>query len=145
MDHIENDPSCWDQKSFHKRNVTPPCGTTHCFAGLAQILSGKPADDFSCLADAREFLGLTKEESYYYFDKNRTFAELKTALEDWYDKDGFDRYGYNKDGFDRTGYDVSGHDDLGDRRPLHSSHIENDDPFSGYTEDINRSIFCYYH
>jgi hypothetical protein len=33
LDKIKSDPDSWYQASYH-------CGTTHCFAGWAQILSG---------------------------------------------------------------------------------------------------------
>lgn len=101
LTQIKNHPETWNQKYWH-------CGTAHCFAGWAQILSGKPADSTTARRDARIFLGLSAAEAEYYFHSERTLSELETVLEDFYDEngcspDGHDRNGYNREGYDRDG------------------------------------------
>ncbi len=118
LDKIENNPECWDQTQWH-------CGTSHCFAGWAQVLSGKEEDDATVRSDARLFFGFNNREASYYFDGYRTLNELKTSLlnfydENGYDLQGYDKYGYdaqgfdsiglNKEGFDCDGYDCNGYD-----------------------------------
>jgi len=103
---IESDPNCWDQRKWH-------CGTKHCFAGWAQILSGKKPDHHVVRKDARIFLGLGKDEADYLFDPERTLIDFKNAMEvdlDGYHLDGYNRFGYNRDGYDRDGYDRDGLD-----------------------------------
>jgi hypothetical protein len=108
LNFIEENPSCWVQKDWH-------CGSAHCFAGHAQIrLTGK--EDVSTVRrDARIFFGFTKREADYYFSASRTLDELRTALLDFYGKDGYyrdgyDRYDYNRDGYNREGYNREGYD-----------------------------------
>ena len=84
LQKIKENPDQWDQGSWH-------CGSSHCFAGWAQILAGKEADSDAARRDARIFLGLTKYEADYYFDADRTLEDLETVLEDGYDSDGLDR------------------------------------------------------
>jgi hypothetical protein len=109
LDLIEANPSCWDQSKWH-------CGTSHCFAGHAQImLTGKENID-TVRRDARIFFGMSKAEADYYFAGNRTIDELKTAADEdlynpaGYDRDGYDRAGYDRDGFDQDGFDWDGYD-----------------------------------
>ncbi len=102
LDKIETNPECWDQKSWH-------CGTSHCFGGWAQILSGKEADSGTVRRDARIFFGFNRREAEYYFDGNRTLEELKAALLDFYDQDGFDQDGFDQNGFNREGLDIGGY------------------------------------
>ena len=98
---IEKHPETWNQGTWH-------CGSSHCFTGLAQIYSGKPADEDSVRRDARIFLGLSFIEANYYFNAVRTLKELKTVLENFYNRDGFGRDGFNRYGFDRNGFDRDG-------------------------------------
>jgi hypothetical protein len=102
LEVIENNPETWDQSSWH-------CGTSHCFAGHAQILAGKEINDETCRRDARTFFGFTGFEADYFFYSYRTLEELKTSLDpnslrnyDLYslDEEGYDRYGYDEDGLD---------------------------------------------
>ena len=79
IDVIEANPASWDQSDWH-------CGTKHCFAGHAQILSGKEADDFTTERDACTFFNMSFVQADYYFDPTRTLEELKNALtEEWVD------------------------------------------------------------
>ena len=103
---IENHPETWDQKDWH-------CQTAHCFAGWAQILSGKRENNITVRRDARIFLGLSLREANYYFSSSRTLEELKTVLENFYNQDGFDRGGFDRHGFDQNGFDGNGFDGNG--------------------------------
>jgi len=103
LDKIEANPSCWNQEDWY-------CGSSHCFAGLAQIELTGAENENTVRRDARIFFGFTKHETDYYFSGTRTLGELKTALEDWYDRDGYNRDGYNRGGYDRDGYDSDGYD-----------------------------------
>jgi len=103
LDKIENNPDCWVQKYWH-------CGASHCFAGWAQILSGNAPNNETVRRDARMFLGFNIREANYYFNGRRTLKELKTALLDFYDRNGFDRNGYDRNGYDRNGFDRNGLD-----------------------------------
>jgi|SRR5580658_395910 hypothetical protein len=67
---IESDPECWDQTTWH-------CGAKHCYAGWAQILSGKPENTAMACRDAREFLDLSHSEADYLFAPERTLVQLK--------------------------------------------------------------------
>lgn len=103
LQKIKENPDQWNQGSWH-------CGTSHCFAGWAQILSGKEANNDTVRRDARIFLGLTRDDADYYFSPSRTLEDLETVVEDGYDRNGYDRAGYNRDGLDRTGYGRAGYD-----------------------------------
>jgi len=84
---IESNPSCWNQKEWH-------CGTSHCFAGHAQIQLTGGEDTGNVKRDARIYFGFTASESDYYFNYERTLPELKTALRSdalFYDNDGLDQ------------------------------------------------------
>ncbi|MDE2000043.1 MAG: hypothetical protein KGI52_14085, partial [Burkholderiales bacterium] len=74
LEHLEAHRETWYQARWH-------CGTTHCFAGHAQIAAGKAPDDDTASADAREWLSLTRAEADWYFSPNRTLSELRTLLE----------------------------------------------------------------
>jgi hypothetical protein len=103
IDVIEAVPSCWNQAKWH-------CGTQHCFAGHAQILSGKTANDTTVRQDARVFLDLDLATANWAFSSNRTLEDFKTLLvEDDYDCDGYARDGYNRDGYARDGYNCDGY------------------------------------
>ena len=60
LDHIEAFPESWCQDEWH-------CGTAHCFAGHAQILSGKLPDSGTVRADAMAFLEIDAEEAQWLF------------------------------------------------------------------------------
>jgi len=101
---IEKNPSSWNQSRWH-------CGTSHCFAGWAQIVARKPICDHPLIVirDARLFFGFTQKEADYYFAGGRTFKELQNAVNPWYDEHGFDINGYNDQGFNKQGYDRKGY------------------------------------
>jgi hypothetical protein len=108
LNKIESCPAEWNQRSWH-------CGTTHCFAGWAQVLSGRPASDATVRRDARQFLGLTSQQSDYLFSAYRKLADFREFLVSefdaaGYDRDGYDCAGYNRAGYNRDGYDRDGLD-----------------------------------
>lgn len=114
VNHIISHPETWDQSQWH-------CGTTHCVAGHAQIMGGRPPFIISCYKDAKAVLGITSFEADWLFDAPRTlleihaFADIKLRGERYfdesgYDPDGFDRFGMDKDGFDRRGFNIAGYD-----------------------------------
>jgi len=109
----------WDQKTCHSA-----CGTKHSIAGHGQIAAGKPMDDDTCRADAREWYGLTDDCATWLFNCYRTlidlyeFATVALAGEPYFGDDGFDRNGFNckgygSDGYHRSGYDRQGFDRYG--------------------------------
>jgi len=102
LEKIEACPAEWDQGSWH-------CGTKHCFAGWAQILSGKPANDATARVDAREWLGLTRYEADYFFSMVRTLEDFQAG----YDKDGYNRDGHRRDGYNQAGYNWDGYNQAG--------------------------------
>jgi hypothetical protein len=71
--HIEAHPETWRQDSGH-------CGTTHCFAGHAQIMSGCKANDETARRDARVFLDLSLGDADYLFSANRTLADFHAFI-----------------------------------------------------------------
>lgn len=108
IDKIESDPACWDQSLWH-------CKTTHCFFGLAQIMSGRPVNNESVRRDARIFLGMNLLEANYFASTRRTLQEFKDAISnrdgsvwDEFDRKGFDHTGFNRMGFDQEGFNRGG-------------------------------------
>ena len=95
LDKIKSDPEHWQQSDWH-------CGTKHCFAGWAQILSGKPANNDTVRHDARIFLDLDSVTADYCFAYDATIKRLESVLDG---RDGYDRAGYDRDGYDRDGLD----------------------------------------
>jgi hypothetical protein len=112
---ITANPECWNQESWH-------CGTSHCYGGHAQIMSGNPANDTTVRRDARIALDLSGPEADYAFAGSRTLEELK-ELPEWINRDGYDQYGFNwagydqygfnRDGFNRAGYNRAGYNRAG--------------------------------
>jgi hypothetical protein len=98
LDAIKANPESWDQTQWH-------CGSSHCFAGHAQLMSGNPQDSRTTRRDARAFLDMSRVDADWAFAGHRTLDELKELLSDGYDRDGYDRDGYDRDGYDRDGYD----------------------------------------
>ena len=115
IDHIEAHPETWNQGDWR-------CGTTHCLAGHAQIMSGKFANLSTVRYDARIWLELSLRGANYLFAPERTVADFKTAVEspanfdlsgfdnDGFDNDGFNLSGFDRDGFSRSGFDLDGFD-----------------------------------
>ena len=102
LQKIKENPDQWNQGDWH-------CGTSHCFAGWAQILAGKEANDGTARRDARIFLGLNRHEADYYFSAYRTLDDLETVVEDGYNRAGYDCDCYNRAGYNRAGYDCDGY------------------------------------
>lgn len=107
LDQITAHPETWNQSLWH-------CGTTHCFAGWAQLLAGLPVNDMTVRRDARIFLDLS------YHEANRLFAP-DTSLDDFQsflrNPEGYDRAGYDLAGYDRDGYDRDNLDRKNQPRP----------------------------
>ena len=101
LDQIESNLACWNQSQWH-------CGTSHCFFGWAQILSGEPANDARVIRDARIYLNVSRATASYLSNADRTLLELKKFLID--DSDGYNRAGYNRADYNRAGYDSDGLD-----------------------------------
>jgi hypothetical protein len=108
LNTIEANPSCWDQARWH-------CGSSHCFAGWAQLKSGKPAVVSFVRRDAREWLDISKVDADWLFAVDRTIDDFKWFLTsegfdcEGYDCNGYDRNGYARNGYDRYGYDRNGY------------------------------------
>lgn len=108
LGHIKANPNSWDQTTWH-------CGTTHCFAGWAQILAGKAAHDGNTRRDARLFLGLNRADADYLFASERTLGDfeamtISNSAGSVYNCDGYDHSGYDRSGYDRHGYNFVGRD-----------------------------------
>lgn len=73
LDKIESDPNCWDQSEWH-------CGSKHCFAGWAQILSGKEPDAGTVHRDAVDFLDVSFWDAQYLFHGRRTLEDFRKFL-----------------------------------------------------------------
>ncbi len=118
LEHIKAHPEDWDQSVWH-------CGTTRCFAGHAQIMSGKPADHTTARRDARAWLDLSSAEANYFFAKWLALIDFERAVdfgEDGYCSDGYDRSGYDRDGYNRAGYSRDGYDRAGYSRSGYDRH-----------------------
>jgi len=73
IDHIKAHPETWDQQTYH-------CGSTHCLAGHAQIMSGMPENNNCAHRDAREWLGLSDDEADRLFNGNNTIPDLEEFI-----------------------------------------------------------------
>ena len=102
LHQIETHPETWKQSSWH-------CGTSHCFAGWAQIMAGKPALDSTVRVDARKWLGLTAYEMNDISDSWNDIDRIRALVADYISPD-YNRAGYNCDGYDRDGWDRDGWD-----------------------------------
>lgn len=109
---ITQNPSCWDQRSWH-------CGTQHCFFGHAQILGGRTQNAETAYQDGKELLGLSEADATWLSHADRTlhelhqFAECAVRGESYFDADGYNREGYDRKGYDRYGYDRDGYGHYG--------------------------------
>ena len=99
LDQITQHPETWNQARWH-------CGSSHCLAGWAKVLSGKPANDDTVRRDARIYLDLSLSEAEWLFATHRTLSDLTDYDLDGYDLCGYNRAGYNCDGYDRDGLDA---------------------------------------
>jgi len=113
LDTIKANPESWDQTQWH-------CGTTHCFAGHAQILAGYTCTQslagdrqavIKVVKDAEKFLGVTEKEGYWLFMSRRKMEDFEKFLAT------YDDYQYvigtsgivesvNKHGYGRDGYNL---------------------------------------
>lgn len=75
LDTIKRHPDQWDQTNWHGHYI---CRTTHCFAGWAQILSGREECGWRTRKDAMDWLGLEDQDAIYLFHSGRTLGELET-------------------------------------------------------------------
>jgi hypothetical protein len=132
-------PQNWDQDSWHttydqdpipSNSINPSdsplngewCGSTHCFAGWAQILTApeetfQPAvhdQDDRASEVAAEALGISDSFANWLFNSDRTFEDLyKTAqgvIAGTIDVNGKDKDGYYVNGFDEEYEDRDGRD-----------------------------------
>jgi len=137
LDTIEANPTGWDQNFWHQE--FPECNTTHCFAGWAQVLAGKPMCHTPIVVrqDARVFFGFTREEADYYFHSDRTLEDLKRSLLDFYDETGFNPNGYDRNGFDRNGFDRMGYNSAGFNEFGYDKYGYNKDGYNSYGYDVD--------
>lgn len=70
---IKKNPNQWRQATWH-------CGTQHCFAGWAQVLSGKKADSMTVAQDALSFLGISENQGDWLFDPARLITDFEEFL-----------------------------------------------------------------
>jgi hypothetical protein len=89
---IENEPWIWNQKLWHLDGE-------HCLAGLAQLASGKPADERTVFEDARAWLGLSETQAKWLFHSGAT-------LDDFNDFALRPHFGFGEDGKDRIGISI---------------------------------------
>ena len=75
LDVIKAHPESWDQWAVWHGH----CGTTHCFGGHAEILSGvdSEASDGGIFVVAKEWLELTEDEAQYIFEPERTMDDFE--------------------------------------------------------------------
>ena len=99
LDQITAHPETWKQSSWH-------CGTQHCFAGWAQLLSGQPADENTVRRDARIYLDLSSDEATWLFEPETTIDNFTQFLNN---QAGYNRAGYDRAGYDRDGLDKNNH------------------------------------
>lgn len=101
INQILENPESWDQTEFH-------CGTSHCFGGWCQILSGN-AKSRNVLGELPELLGITQAEASWVCYGDRLITEIHGFVDCLInDKEYFDRDGFSRDGFDRAGYNRGG-------------------------------------
>lgn len=107
MNHILENPETWDQSQWH-------CGSSHCFAGWAQIFSGEEEDSNTAPYDAQKWLEINDDDSDWLFGAQRQLRELHAFVDgvvnhdSEFDLDGFDQHGFSRSGYDIKGYDREG-------------------------------------
>lgn len=74
MNQILKHPKTWRQSAWH-------CGSSHCFAGWAQILGGLPAMEAGIESAFEELVGLTEEESYQFWNISNSLRRLYALSE----------------------------------------------------------------
>ena len=83
LDTIKANPQHWDQTSWH-------CGTTHCFAGFAELLSknlsldtyidGYEINSWEVIDYALAKLGLTDDQAVQLFNPTNTLEDLERMV-----------------------------------------------------------------
>jgi len=121
VNRIITHPETHNQEIWH-------CDTSHCFAGLTQVLAYGPMSQYptNVKEDAADLLGLTPDYANYLFYPYRTFREIHLCVSELITgtgDNGRDRYGrdqdsMDRDGIDRDGYDQYGIDQNGNSLPL---------------------------
>lgn len=93
LEAIERSPKHWDQTDWH-------CGTSHCFAGVAQLQEMKMSIKTSAkklyartshrdglfvyISEvAQRWLGLTDEQSAWLFSSHRTLDDFRRVRQLW--------------------------------------------------------------
>ena len=81
MEWIKNNPEHWDQSRWH-------CGTSHCFAGVAEMLAQNidPTTKYaseSTKVIAEKALGLNDQQSDYLFDSHNDINKLSSTVDAW--------------------------------------------------------------
>ena len=135
INQICQNPETHNQAEWH-------CRTQHCFAGWAQILSGKEACNNTASKDAQEACGLTDEEADWLFAGTRTRPEMHSFVaeaingnRDGYNRNGYNRYGYNRDGYHRDGYHRDGYNRDGYHRDGYNRDGYDRDGYNQYGYD----------
>lgn len=73
LEQINKHPKTWIQSDWH-------CGSSHCFMGWAQVMSGKRPDDDKALADGAKWLGLTHTEALQLSCAGNSRADLRKIV-----------------------------------------------------------------
>ena len=90
LDTIKANPEHWNQEQWH-------CGTSHCFAGFAELIANNLSIEMSCeqvralrlngkLEDricsyAEKLLGITDDDSDVLFDPYNTLEQLERMVD----------------------------------------------------------------
>ena len=88
---IEAQPETWDQMNWHTPAKESPCGTAHCFAGLAEIFATginpakmnriEPEKASLTTRRAIAYLGITPDQARWLFDAARTLDDFRQVAE----------------------------------------------------------------
>ena len=84
---IEANPKSWNQLYWH-------CGTSHCYGGWAQVLSGATINKNTAFEDARRWLELSIFEAKEAFNIHNSLDDLKDLPNNFtYNEHGYNKYG----------------------------------------------------
>lgn len=75
LDQIMQHSETWNQSSWHNE-----CGTKHCFAGWAQVLSGNRICGDTVEIDAGKWLQLNERQARYLYNPDRTVEDFQQFL-----------------------------------------------------------------
>ena len=84
METIEKNRKLWNQKQYHSPKK---CGTAHCIAGWAQILTGNKERDWNAWNDGRRVLELEYEDAEGMFFCDATLTKIKKVAKRAYSKE----------------------------------------------------------